>query len=237
MRGYKTLAANLLGLAAVWLGLEPETLQAWAREIVSGLAALNMALRFLTRGPVAGGKIDALLARARAWINDGGFIDGGGGRLGGLALAAALLPLALGACAALGPQAAAGLTSAHVTGEEYDAVGRVTKRCEATIRDGKERADTALAGKVCGSNFYYSAREVRAFRAFEIRAQVEEASIAALGEIVPDVVKVGMDAALAAFTGATVAGAARDAVAAKAALDAAKIKIEAAKAAGAGKPP
>ena len=143
----------------------------------------------------------------------------------------ATLPL-LGACAALSPQAAAGLTSAHVAAEEYDATERVTKRCEATIKDGKERSDTSLSGTVCGSSFNYTAHEVRAFRAFEVRAEVEQASIAAFGKVVPEVVQVGMEAALSAFTTSTVAGAARDAVAAKAGLDAAKLKIEAAKAAG-----
>lgn len=156
-------------------------------------------------------------------------------------IAAVLLtPIVLSACAAWAPQSAAGLTSAHIVGENYDEAGRVTKRCEAEIRDGKERSDVSLSGTVCDSKFSYAAREVKAFRAFEIRAEVEQASIEVLGEIVPDVVKAGMDAALTAFTGASVVGAARDAVAAKAALEAARIKAAAlkaaAQAAGAAKP-
>lgn len=153
-----------------------------------------------------------------------------------LSVLAVAAMVGLSACAALGPQSQAGLTSAHVTGEEYDSAGRVTKRCEATIKDGKERSDTSLSGTVCGSQFSYTAHEVRAFRAFEIRAEVEQASIAAFGKITPEIVEAGMSAALTAFTGATVVGAARDAVASKAALDAVKLKIDAAKVAGAAKP-
>ena len=150
-------------------------------------------------------------------------------------LAMAVIGL-LPACAALGPQSQAGLTSAHIIGQKFDEAGRVVERCEATINDGKERSGTSLSGTVCGSQFTYTAHEVRAFRAFEIRSEVEQASIAAFGKIVPEIVEAGMSAALTAFTGATVVGAARDAVASKAALDAAKLKIDAAKAVGAVKP-
>ena len=150
-------------------------------------------------------------------------------------LAIAIISM-LPACAFSGPQSQAGLTSAHIVGQKFDEAGRVIERCEATINDGKERSDTSLSGTVCGSQFSYTAHEVRAFRAFEIRAEVEQASIAAFGKIVPEIVETGMSAALTAFTGATVVGAARDAVASKAALDVVKLKIDAAKVVGGVKP-
>lgn len=51
MNGYKTLIVNVLTIAAAALGAFPAE---WSVEYVAGaLAAINVALRFLTTGPVA----------------------------------------------------------------------------------------------------------------------------------------------------------------------------------------
>lgn len=142
-------------------------------------------------------------------------------------LAAAVLLAPLAACAALSPQSGAGLTVASVSAVQYDADGRVTQRCEADIRDGKERSDTSLSGEVCGSKFSYEAREVRALRAFEIRAAVERESMQVLGRVVPEVVEAGLSAAASAFAGTALVGAARDALAMRAAQEAAALRMEA----------
>lgn len=153
------------------------------------------------------------------------------------ALAAlAALPL-LGACAFVSEQQAAGLTTATVVGERIDEQGRVVERCRAEVKDGKQRQKVALGGTVCGSSFLYQADEIEAFRAFDIRKDAEKASTEVLGRIVPEVVDTAVSAGLRAFVGTSAIGAARDAVAAKAALDAAKLKAETLKAAATGAKP
>ena len=146
-------------------------------------------------------------------------------------LAALLLPLVLPACAAFSEQSAAGLTVARVSGVELDAAGREVRRCEIELRDGKERRRTTLSGTVCGQSFHYAADEVDAFRAHEIRADAEKHSAEVLGAVVPEVVDAALTAGLKAFVGTGTVGAARDLAAQKAAAEAARLKIEAMKAA------
>ena len=136
----------------------------------------------------------------------------------------AIFPLS--ACAALSPQADAGLTRA-VLETQLDTEGKI-KSCKADIVDGKERKSVQLSGGFCGATFNYVAADVLAFRAHEIRAAVEETLIAETGQAAPKIVSALMRAILG--TGAL--GALQDAEAAKATLEAAKLKIEAAKAMG-----
>ncbi len=134
--------------------------------------------------------------------------------------------IALSSCSVLSPQSEAGLTRAEMKAQEFDKDGRVVKECSAVIHDGKQRTDVSLNGTICGSSFSYMTKEELSFQAFLIRGEVEKKSIEQLGKIVPEVV----DAALRAFLGSTVIGGVGNAVAAKAALDAAQLKIDAIKA-------
>ena len=142
-----------------------------------------------------------------------------------------ILPLIAGCAAILSPQSGAGLTIARTHAQEFDATGRITKECSAEVRDGKERNEVLMTGTLCGATFTYSAREENSFKAFEVRAAVEVESMNMLGKVLPEIVDAGVTAASRAFVGSSAVGAARDAFAAKAGLEAARLKIEAAKAA------
>ena len=131
---------------------------------------------------------------------------------------------ALSACAALSPQADAGLTRA-VLETQLDAEGKI-KSCKADITDGKERKSVQLSGGFCGATFTYVAADVLAFRAHEIRAAVEETLIAETGQAAPKVVS----ALMRSILGVGALGALQDAEAAKMALEAAKLKAETARA-------
>lgn len=218
LKGYKTIAVNLLALAAVWLGVPEDTLRAWAGEIVTGLAAVNVLLRFVTNGPALGGVWPAVATELRDLLaRRGGF---------GFVLAAILLPAVLSACEF--PRGA-GMTNFSVKTLHFDETGRVTQECSAHFTDGKERDGVSAGASICGGAVHYTASGERAFRAFEIAAEAQKVSVEVLGRVVPDVV----GAALSAYTGAGALSAVSDAVAAKAALDAARLKAETLKAAGA----
>ena len=123
----------------------------------------------------------------------------------------------------------AGLTELEAR-TELDENGKI-KSCYTKFTDGKERdGGVTASGTICGHPFSYSTGSERAFRAFEIEAEARKVSIEILGRVVPEVV----GAALSAYTGTAALGAVSDAVAAKAALDAARLKAEFMKA---GKPP
>ena len=138
--------------------------------------------------------------------------------------------LMLSSCAILSPQADAGLTRAIIE-TQLDVDGRV-RSCKADITDGKERKSVQLSGGFCGATFNYVAAEVLAFRAHEIRAAVEETLIVETGQAAPKVVSALMKAIL----GTEALGAFQDVGAAKAALEAARVKAEAAKALKPGAP-
>ena len=125
---------------------------------------------------------------------------------------------AIAACGNL----SAGLTELDAR-TELDADGKI-KSCSIRLVDGKERdGGVAANGTICGQPFSYSTGSERAFRAFEIEAEARRVSIETLGRVVPDVVH----AALSAYSAAGALGAVSDAVAAKAALEAALLKAEA----------
>lgn len=93
--------------------------------------------------------------------------------------------LFLSACA--GEQKAAGITLATVKWCADDK--GVTHLCGAEIVDGKERADVVLNVTLPnGASVSYLAKEVRAFKAHEIRAAVETALIEQTGEAAPEIV-------------------------------------------------
>jgi len=134
--------------------------------------------------------------------------NGGGGGFVVLAAAALLL----GGCA----QNDAGLTRAKVTWCD----GHI---CGAEIIDGKEKAVVGL--KVAfpdGAVVEYSATDVKAFRAFEIRGAVENALIETTGKAVPEVVSAVTRAVLGVAGLEAITGA----VGAKAALQGAQIKAD-----------
>lgn len=91
----------------------------------------------------------------------------------------------LSACA--GEQRAAGITLATVKWCADDK--GVTHLCGAEIIDGKERADVVLNVTLPnGASVRYLAKDVRAFKAHEIRAAVETALIETTGEAAPEIV-------------------------------------------------
>lgn len=132
--------------------------------------------------------------------------------------------LLLGACT----QNSAGLTEAEVTWCD----GHL---CSARIIDGKEKASVTLKVRFPdGSGVEYGAADVKAFRAFEVRAAVESALIEATGAAVPAVVSTVTRAVLGVAGLEAVTGAVGAKIAADTALEGARIKAGAAAAAAGG---
>ena len=126
-----------------------------------------------------------------------------------------LAAMAVGACA----QSDAGLTRAHV--DWCDG-----KLCGASIIDGKEKGDVALrVAFPDGAEVEYRATDVKAFRAFEVRAAVERALAETAGQAAATVASAVTKAVLGAAGIEAVTGA----LGAKAALEGKKMEIDAMK--------
>lgn len=116
------------------------------------------------------------------------------------AAAVTILPLFAAACGALpwNPQGSAGLTRAEVKWCESEKDGADRYLCAAEIIDGKEKSDVKLTVKLPGgTEVDYQAKDVKAFRAHEVRSAVEEAVSEDVKSVAPGIV----DSIVKAITG------------------------------------
>ena len=135
-----------------------------------------------------------------------------------------VLPLVLGACAQ--PSGGdAGMTRFEVKTVELDATGKPTRECFARLDDGKDREQLNVIGEVCGGLVVVSAQSSIGSKGQAIEAAVAKALNDTIGQALPDIAS----AVTRAVLGTAVLGSAASAAEGKAALEAARIKVDAAR--------
>lgn len=119
----------------------------------------------------------------------------------------------------------AGMTRFEVKTVQLDANGKATRECTARLDDGKDREQLEVIGEVCGGIIMVSAKSSIGSKGQAIEAAVAKTLNEMAGKTIPEIAS----AVTRAVLGVTALGGASDAAAAKGALDAAKLKLDAAR--------